>query len=200
MSDTSIGLVRRVVTGTDAEGLSTVISDGAAPNRMVSSSIRGFGAAHAWYETAGDISNEGSDDRGSAATKIPMHPELGGSIFRVVDFPPDEAYPEVGKDALFDEIGGSDARASATASQDKHFWFHKTDSIDYAIVLEGEISLLLDKDETLLQAGDVVVQRGTAHSWVNRSGKACRMAFVLIGAEPVRAPKLDPAPLSEQLA
>lgn len=57
---------------------------------------------------------------------------------------------------------------------------HRTQTVDYGIVLEGEITMVLDRGETALQAGDVVIQNGTNHAWANRSGKICRMAFVLI--------------------
>jgi len=113
-----------------------------------------------------------------------MSPALGGTIFRIADFPPDTAYSDDGQDSLFAEIGGADAREGATHSGTRHFWFHQTDSIDFAVVLEGEIWMLLDEGECLLRAGDVVVQRGTAHSWSNRSDHTCRMAFLLLGALP----------------
>jgi len=181
-------IVRRVVTGTDEAGLSYVASDGTSPNRHESPTVTGFGAAQIWYEKSPDVSNTGYEDNAAADADIPMHPALGATIFRVADFPPDASYSEEGRNALFGEIGGDEARAGASASSEKHFWFHKTDSIDYAIVLEGEIWLLLDNDEVLLRQGDTVVQRGTAHSWANRSDKPCRMAFVLFGADPVPAP------------
>jgi quercetin dioxygenase-like cupin family protein len=57
---------------------------------------------------------------------------------------------------------------------------HRTESIDYGIVLEGEIHLVLDDSEVLLRAGDVVVQRGTDHAWANRSDAVCRVAFILV--------------------
>ena len=59
---------------------------------------------------------------------------------------------------------------------------HRTKSIDYAIVLEGEIDMLLDDTEVHLKAGDILVQQGTNHAWVNNSGKQCRICFVLIDA------------------
>jgi quercetin dioxygenase-like cupin family protein len=63
---------------------------------------------------------------------------------------------------------------------------HRTESIDYAVVMSGEISMELDDgDEVLLRAGDVLVQRGTIHNWINRSEETCRIAFVLIAAAPV---------------
>jgi hypothetical protein len=179
------GVVRRVVTGIDERGRSYVIRDGAAPNRHSSPSVTGFGAANLWHTVPGPVVNAGAQDNGSADTEFPMHPEVGGTIFRIADFPPDSAYSDAGKAALFGEIGGEHARNGAAHSESKHFWFHKTDSIDYAIVLDGEIWLLLDDNECRLEAGDVVVQRGTSHAWANRSDKPCRMAFVLIGAPPV---------------
>jgi quercetin dioxygenase-like cupin family protein len=64
---------------------------------------------------------------------------------------------------------------------------HRTSSIDYAIVLSGEIWMLLDEGEVLLKAGDMLVQRGTLHNWENRGTEPCVIAFILIGAEPVHA-------------
>jgi hypothetical protein len=164
--------VRRVVTGVDERGRSYVVSDGEAPNVFRSPTVSGFGAAQVWTTPPGPVSNEGAADQAPAGAEIPMYPDLGGTIFRVADFPPDSAYDNAGKDGLFADIGGEEARGGATHSGDRHFWFHKTDSIDF---------------ECWLEAGDVIVQRGTAHSWSNRSGKPCRMAFLLLGALPVPA-------------
>lgn len=182
------GRVRRVVTGVNADGRSYVVSDGLAPNTFQSPDVEGFGSSVAWYSPPGPVSNDGDADTAASDNVVPMAPSLGEVIFRVADFPPDEAYGRAGEERLFDTItGGDEARDGATHSSDKHFWFHKTDSIDFAVVLEGEIWLLLDDGECLLRAGDVVVQRGTAHSWSNRTDRTCRMAFVLLGALPVAA-------------
>src|SRR4029077_1036058 len=62
---------------------------------------------------------------------------------------------------------------------------HRTESIDYAVVMSGEIDMALDDAEVHLKAGDVLVQRGTIHNWVNRGNEPCRIAFVLIGARPL---------------
>jgi quercetin dioxygenase-like cupin family protein len=64
---------------------------------------------------------------------------------------------------------------------------HRTDSLDYAIILSGEIDMDLDGTETHLKAGDVIVQRGTIHNWINRGTEPCVIAFVLIDAKPVTA-------------
>ena len=183
--------IRRVVTAVDHLGRSYILSDGQAPNVFRSNTVPGFGAAQVWTTPPGPVCNDSAIDRATADTEIPMYPELGGTIFRVADFPPDTAYHQNGKDALFGDIGGEHAREEATASADRHFWFHKTDSIDFAVVLDGEIWLLLDEGETLLRAGDVLVQRGTAHSWSNRSTRVCRMAFLLFGARPTATPITD---------
>jgi hypothetical protein len=183
-----VGRVRRVVTGVDDAGRSFIVSDSLAPNAFLSPDVPGFGSSVAWYSPAGPVSNEGAHDTAAAEVAVPMAPSLGEVIFRVADFPPDDAYGHAGEEGLFGTIdGGDEAREGATHSSEKHFWFHKTDSIDFAVVLEGEIWLLLDEGECLLRSGDVVVQRGTAHSWSNRTDATCRMAFVLLGALPVAA-------------
>jgi len=60
---------------------------------------------------------------------------------------------------------------------------HRTETIDYGIVIAGEITLVLDRGKTLLKEGDVVIQRGTNHAWANRSGRPCRMLFILVDGE-----------------
>ena len=75
---------------------------------------------------------------------------------------------------IFSEIDGHDeAEAGAEHSSAKHFWFHRTDSLDYAVVLEGEITLLVDEGEATMRAGDVAVQRATSHAWSNRTDRTC---------------------------
>jgi quercetin dioxygenase-like cupin family protein len=64
---------------------------------------------------------------------------------------------------------------------------HRTDSIDYAIVLDGEIDMQLDDETVHIKAGDVLVQRGTIHNWVNKGQEPCVIAFVLVSAKPVSA-------------
>ena len=59
---------------------------------------------------------------------------------------------------------------------------HRTDSIDYAVILTGEIYMMMDEDEYLLKAGDTVVQQGANHAWSNRGTEPCQIAFVLVDA------------------
>ncbi len=106
-------------------------------------------------------------------------PPKNGTILRVIDFPPEPKDPEELKRRLHATFGGmwSDARHDAAA---RHPGMHKTETVDYAIVLEGEIWAVMDEGETLMRAGDVLIQRGTNHAWANRSDKTARIAFVLM--------------------
>ena len=74
------------------------------------------------------------------------------------------------------------AASPASGAGTRHPFTHRTRSVDYAIVLEGEIDMLLDDSEVHLRAGDILVQQGTNHAWVNNSKSVCRIAFVLIDA------------------
>jgi mannose-6-phosphate isomerase-like protein (cupin superfamily) len=163
-------MTRRVVTG-HAGGKSVVLYDGPAPNRKVRQAT-GLASTLLWVtdETPADIS--GSTDR--AAREVGVPPPPNGSIFRLVEFPPGRK--EMSRDAVLEEMGiGAQGEA-------KHPGMHRTRSIDYAVVLEGEIDMLLDDSEVHLAAGDVLVQQGTNHAWVNRGSRPCRMVFVLIDA------------------
>ncbi|MFC8360065.1 cupin domain-containing protein [Streptomyces griseorubiginosus] len=182
------GEVRRVVTAINDRGRSYVLQDGPAPNRTPPLPVPGLGGSHAWA-TEGPVVNTGTEDLGAAGLVLPSFPKEGGTVFRVVDFPPDTAYTESAAAGMYASMGdgGDEAREQAEHSGRRHFWFHRTDTLDYAIVLGGEIVMLLDEEECLLKAGDIVVQRGTAHAWSNRSDSVCRIAFVLVGAEPVPA-------------
>ena len=162
--------VRRVVTG-QRDGKAIVIYDSAAPNQKLRQAS-GLVSTLLWVtdETPADIS--GISDR--AVREIGVPPPPSGTIFRVVDFPPEQG--ERSRDAILREMGVS-GQGSA-----RHHGMHRTRSVDYAVVLEGEIDMLLDESEVHLKAGDVLVQQGTNHAWVNRGRAPCRIAFVLIDA------------------
>ncbi|KSU70008.1 hypothetical protein AS031_18300 [Pseudarthrobacter enclensis] len=138
--------------------------------------------------TSGAIDHVSDWDPAAAGNTIPSFPAAGETIVRVADFPPDTAYPKDARSLIFGEIHGSDdAAAGSDHAAEKHFWFHRTDSLDYAVVLDGEITLVVDEGEATLQAGDVVVQRATSHAWSNRTDKIARVLFVLIGTPPLSA-------------
>jgi mannose-6-phosphate isomerase-like protein (cupin superfamily) len=96
-----------------------------------------------------------------------------------VDFPP-HAAPR-SREAILREMGVEEHGGA------RHPGMHRTRSVDYAIVVEGEIDMLLDDTEVHLRAGDVLVQQGTNHAWVNRGALPCRIAFVLIDAREIPA-------------
>jgi len=180
--------VRRVVTGHDDEGKAIILYDGAAPNSFESPNIPGFGATVPWWTQAKGIDHVSDEDLATADSEIPSFPAEGETILRIADFPPDAVYPDDAESLIFTELDGQEeAQAGNEHNNSDHFWFHRTDSLDYAVVLEGEITLLVDDGEATLTAGDVVVQRATSHAWSNRTDKTARMLFVLIGTPPQSA-------------
>jgi hypothetical protein len=108
-------------------------------------------------------------------------PPKRGTVIRIVDLPPEGPDgPQFDKDQsreLFSAVGL--AENAERHKPGRHPLMHRTESIDYGIVLSGEIVMLLDDSEVLLKTGDVVVQRGTVHAWTNRTREICRMAFIL---------------------
>jgi mannose-6-phosphate isomerase-like protein (cupin superfamily) len=162
--------VRRVVTG-HRDGEAVVLFDSAAPNQKLRQAS-GLVSTLVWVtdETPADIS--GTVDRAQREIGVPPPPR--GTIFRVVDFPPEGGARS--REAVLKEMGVADHGGA------RHPGMHRTKSVDYAVVLEGEIDMLLDDSEVHLEAGDVLVQQGTNHAWVNRGSAPCRIAFVLIDA------------------
>ena len=174
--------VRRVVTGHDTTGKAVVLMDSATPNQKVRAT--GLVSTLAWAtdETPADISST----RDRAERDSGVAPPPVGSLLRVVDFPPlaGDAAATLDQSAIHREmgLGGTGHGATGHGAAARHPFTHRTRSIDYAIVLEGEIDMLLDDSEVHLRAGDVLVQQGTNHAWVNNSNATCRIAFVLIDA------------------
>jgi hypothetical protein len=174
--------VRRVVTGHDAAGRSTFLID--APTPHVFQRTTGSAIVHElWETTATPADNRGNADAIARGHRLP--PPKGGSVFRVIEYPPDcERLAAIAhEEKLADD--GSGRAAATDRNNPRHPGFHKTATIDYAIVLSGEIFAMMDDSEVLLQAGDVLIQRGTNHAWSNRTDAPAVVAFVLIDAEPV---------------
>jgi len=172
--------IRRVVTGHDAQGRSTILFDGHAQTVKEMDSMPGLGLTDLW-ETAGAPADNGSADD-AAQRPVRLTPPSTGSLFRIVEFPPDAAWRStVDASAAFDSIGAGTARDHHSDDPLRH----KTATIDYIVVLKGEIHAIVDTGEVLLKAGDVLVQRGTMHSWSVRGNEPCLIAVILIGATPV---------------
>jgi len=147
--------IRRVVTGHDARQVARVIMEGPATNAK--HPAPGIVSTLIWStdQTPADISM-GERVEDMGARVIGTAPPPNGTRFAVIDFPPGNA-PIM----------------------------HRTETIDYVVVLSGQIDMDMDDSTVTLKAGDVMVQRGTNHSWVNRSTERARLAFVLIDATPL---------------
>jgi mannose-6-phosphate isomerase-like protein (cupin superfamily) len=108
-----------------------------------------------------------------------LEPPRHGSVCRIVTVPPDAAFlGKVGASdvAAFFQAMGSPA-ASTYSPRTPHPYMQKTRTLDFCLILEGEITLVLDTAEVQLAAGDTVVQRGTNHAWSNRSDRPCTIAI-----------------------
>jgi len=167
--------VRRVATGEGGSGRSRIIADGAAAALTVAERP-GYRVSNIWVtgETPAAI---GAADRVAAHRGIAPPPR--GTILRVIDYPPDAKDPAERRRQLAATFGAL-YRDAEHRIDDQHPGMHRTLTVDYAIVLEGEIVAMLDEGETVLRAGDILVQRGTSHAWANRSDRVARICFVLI--------------------
>lgn len=149
---------RRIVTGHDARGASVVVSDGPVP---MSRELPQDGVAfHEVWATDDAPATIGAGASDPTAGSLTVPPSARGTRIRINEFLP----------------GHLDDRGLQSP-------VHRTESIDYGIVLEGEITLVLDDSEVVARAGDIVVQRGTDHAWANRGDDVARVVFVLVGGE-----------------
>ena len=172
--------VRWVVTGHNDKGRSIFLTDGLAPNIKEMDSMPGLALTDLWETTSSPASNAGSAD--AASRPVKLEPPKGGTILRIVEFPPDKNWR--GKrdvSGAFAAIGAGHAPLAGHGDP----MMHITATVDYIIVLKGEIFAVMDQGETLLKAGDVLIQRGTNHSWHNRSDEPCVIAAVLVSADPL---------------
>lgn len=176
----SLPPIHRVVTGHDSRGKAVITSSGALPTVVELSAVPGT----VFHEVWNTLATPAPIDNGADPTTGPLMlaPPKVGTRIRFVDIPPDTAqYRELDATKLkegFSEIGA--AGASTMKAGAPHPLMHRTESVDYGIVIEGEITLVLDDSEVDLKQGSVVIQRGTNHAWANRSGKPCRMLFILV--------------------
>jgi hypothetical protein len=174
---------RRIVTGHDDAGDALILSDG-PPARV---QRIGGETGPTFYEVWNTRETPVRIDRRSGEppeTGLVLAPPRGGTRIRVLDIPPEaeslQSIDPAEARKHFAEIGAADAATHKHGANAPHPYMHRTETVDYGIVLEGELHLIVDKGETLVRAGDIVIQRGTNHAWSNRSGRNCRIAFILI--------------------
>lgn len=178
----SLPPVRRVVTGHDKNGVAIIQDDGPAVR------VQRIGGEHGplFHEVWNTRATPAPIDASSGEPEesgIILAPPKNGTRIRVLDIPPDgdklDDVSEAARRAHFAEVGAADAVATGAAAQ-RHAHMHRTETIDYGIVLDGELVLIMDEGETTVRAGDIIVQRGTNHGWANRSDRNCRICFILI--------------------
>jgi len=167
---------RRIVTGHDSQGKAVVLFDGALQAKQRSAGANG--TTLLWVTGEFPVDAAVAADR--SQTQIGVPPPAGGTVFRIVDFAP--ISPQAGA-VDHDQVLRSMGIDPATQGYARHANTHRTRTIDYAIVLNGEIDMLLDDSAIHLRAGDVLVQQATNHAWVNSGTKPCRIAFILIDAK-----------------
>lgn len=175
--------IHRVVTGHAADGRAIVASNGPLPTVAEIAAIPGTVFHEVWATSGTPAPVDNGPDPTLAPLMLP--PPKQGTRIRFVDIPPDTAEFLAGgaqrMGEAFAQIG--DVAASTVKADSPHPLMHRTESVDYGIVIEGEMTLVLDDSEVLLKPGSVVVQRGTNHAWANRSGRPCRMLFVLVDGQ-----------------
>jgi len=168
--------IRRLVTGVDANGRSTFESVGASPTVRTGAERPGYCVTELWRTTEAPARIDVAD---SITEHAGIRPPAAGSVLRIIDFPPDPVDPAEfarGVQATFARTFGNDAHRDGEGDPA----MHTTDSVDYAILLAGELVALMDEGEQVMRPGDVLIQRGTRHGWRNRSKAMARIAFVLI--------------------
>jgi len=179
--------IRRVVTGHNERGRSVIIFDGETPTLLTGPDWPTRGVTMIWADDRMPASNKGN-------ALAEDHMELGaipsgptGASFMIMHLPPESEL-----DAMTPE---TQARVTIPVARtfsgafeldnSRGYGMHGTDTVDYIVILSGEVSLLVDEGEVTLKAGDTVIQRGVNHGWINRGKEVCLVAAVAIKAEPI---------------
>lgn len=177
--------IRRVITGHDAGGKAVVISDAPAPFVHVNAVNPEWNSTDIWRTGEMPVVVRARHDKETTDGPRRQMPTKNGTVLRINNFPPESeavnSMDVAGARKAFAALGNE--KASTFGRGGRHPLMHRTETIDYALILEGEIDMLLDDEDVHLKAGDIVVQCGTNHAWVNRSKANCRVAFVLIDGQ-----------------
>ena len=169
--------IRRVVTGLDADNKTVVMFDSRLP---LQAGPLGLRATNLWVTNSYPIGFSFKDD--TSAIPVGISPLDNGTKFRVVEFPPLDPATEskLEPGALMKAVGPV---APARGRPVTHPLMHRTRSVDYAVVLSGEIDMMLDDTLVHLKPGDTIVQQATNHAWVNHGTETCRILFVLMDSK-----------------
>lgn len=168
--------VRRVVIAQNKDNQSDIIDDSHAKDidHYITGVKEGV-SINLWATSQMPPALEDTND--PTQSGLPFLPAKDGTIFRICDIPPDSLYMN-----RLDEILLNNQKISAEQKKLKHPLMHQVDCLTYAVVLEGEVTLILDKTQTKLKAGDAVIDHGSTHAWSNHTNHVCRMIFILIDA------------------
>jgi len=185
--------IRRIVAGNDSRGIAVALSDGPSPDVRLDPARPGFASTRLWVQDSTPARAKGL--RETLHLPHTLEPPLNGSVYRVVEFPPEASY--IGKispaevRSYFEAMGSPGA--STVSAGAAHPYMQRTASLDFCFILEGEITLVLDAEEIHLKEGDAVIQRGTNHAWSNRLDRPCLVVMSQHGAnaslEPPPAPR-----------
>ena len=168
--------MRRIVTGHDRQGRAVVQIDD-RPAAVVLEKAGGLRLTELWTTSTTPAAFSNADQ---ARRERRIEPDANGTVFRVIEYPPDaQRLKALKPEEHFASMGAQ----AADAKSRRHPGMHRTKTLDYAIVLAGEIYAVLDEEEVLLKAGDVLIQQGTNHAWSNRTDKPALIAFVLVDAK-----------------
>ena len=169
--------VRRVITGNETNGRARIVGDGLADAVKTVEARPGYRVTDLWATSS---SPAPIDEPDRISEVQGLLPPTGGTVLRIIDFPPEPTDPVVRERMQHAAFAALFPDAPPRPLGGPHPGMHKTETVDYAIVMAGEIYAVMDDDEVLLGPGDVLIQRGTNHAWSNRSDDFCRIAFVLI--------------------
>jgi len=178
---------RRIVTGHDEEGRSIFIADAAPVNVVPNPADPDRGHINFWRTERVPASNEEFADP-MAGPPCPLAPPKGGTMFRFFQIAPEKNEAGIAREErnrrmgqMFEAADAADARVDTG----RHPSMHKTNSVDYIVLLKGEVTALLDVGEVRMKPFDVLIQRGTNHGWVNEGAEPALLVAVLIDAEPL---------------
>lgn len=168
--------VRRVVIAQNKDNQSDIVEDSHAKDiDHFITGVKGAVSINLWATSKTPPTLQDTSDL--TKSRLPFLPSKNGTMFRICDIPPDSLYIN-----RLDEILLNNQKISAEQKILKHPLMHQVDCLTYAVVLEGEVTLILDKTQTKLKAGDAIIDYGSNHAWSNHTNHVCRMIFILLDA------------------
>jgi uncharacterized cupin superfamily protein len=173
--------IRRIVAGNDDRGVAVALSDGPSPDVRLDPARPGFASTRLWVQETTPARAKGI--RETLHLPHTLEPPPGGSLCRVVEYPPESGYiRNVSRAAVEDYFAAMGSPGAAVAGP--HPYMQQTSSIDFCSILDGKITLVLDTAEIHVEAGDQIILRGARHAWSNRSSKPCLIVMSQHAASP----------------